>query len=84
MMDCKQAKSKFSTYLDGAVSGHEMRAISAHLDSCSPCKTNYLSLQRTQALLSSIGTRKAPRDLQLRLKVMFSVLLIYTRPDLLE
>jgi len=69
VMDCKQAKSMFSTYLDGAVSGHEMRAISAHLENCGPCHSNYLSLQRTQALLSSIGTRKAPSDLQLRLKI---------------
>jgi len=68
-MDCKQAKSMFSTYLDGAVSGHEMRAISTHIESCGPCHTNYLSLQRTQALLSSIGTRKAPSDLPLRLKI---------------
>src|SRR5215469_7449810 len=68
-MDCKQAKSKFSTYLDGAVSGHEMRAISAHLDGCGDCHTSYLSLQRTQTLLSSIGTRKAPSDLPLRLKI---------------
>jgi anti-sigma factor RsiW len=68
-MDCKQAKSKFSPYLDGAVSGHEMRAISAHLEGCGQCHSNYLSLQRTQALLSSIGTRKAPGDLPLRLKI---------------
>ena len=69
MMDCKQAKSKFSTYLDGAVSGHEMRDISAHLEGCGDCHTGYLSLQRTQTLLSSIGTRKAPSDLPLRLKI---------------
>lgn len=68
-MDCKQAKSMFSTYLDGAVSGHEMRAISAHLESCGSCHTNYLALQRTQALLSSLGSRKAPSDLPLRLKL---------------
>jgi len=68
-MDCKQAKSMFSTYLDGAVSGHEMRAISLHMEKCGDCHTSYLSLQRTQALLSSLGTRKAPSDLPLRLKV---------------
>lgn len=68
-MDCKQAKSMFSTYLDGAVSGQEMRAISAHLEGCGSCHANYLSLQRTQALLSSLGTRKAPSDLRLRLKI---------------
>jgi hypothetical protein len=68
-MDCKQAKSKFSSYLDGAVSGHEMRDISAHLESCGACHCNYLSLQRTQALLSSLGKRKAPQDLELRLRL---------------
>jgi anti-sigma factor RsiW len=68
-MDCKQAKSMFSTYLDGAVSGHQMRAISQHVESCVSCHANYRSLQRTQALLSSLGSRKAPRDLPLRLKL---------------
>jgi len=68
-MDCKQAKSMFSTYLDGAVSGHEMCAISTHLEGCGACQSSYRSLQRTQALLSSLGTRRAPRDLQLRLKI---------------
>jgi anti-sigma factor RsiW len=68
-MDCKQAKSMFSIYLDGAVSGHEMRAISAHLEGCGTCHTSYLSLQRTQTLLSSLGSRKAPSDLPLRLKL---------------
>ena len=68
-MDCKQAKSMFSIYLDGAVSGHEMRAISAHLEGCGTCHNSYLSLQRTQTLLSSLGSRKAPSDLPLRLKL---------------
>ena len=68
-MDCKQAKSLFSIYLDGAVSGHEMRAISAHLENCDPCHASYVSLQRTQALLSSLGSRKAPSDLPLRLQL---------------
>jgi len=68
-MDCKQAKSLFSTYLDGAVSGHAMRDISAHLEKCGSCHTSYISLKRTQALLSSLGSRKAPSDLPLRLKL---------------
>ena len=66
-MDCKQAKSMFSSYLDGAVSGHEMRAVATHLESCGSCHAGYLSLQRTQALLSSLKARKAPKDLELRL-----------------
>ena len=68
-MDCKQAKSMFSAYLDGAVGGHEMRAISEHLEGCGACHNGYLSLQRTQALLSSLAPRKAPKDLALRLRI---------------
>jgi anti-sigma factor RsiW len=68
-MDCNRAKSMFSSYLDGAVSGQEMHAVSAHVNTCEDCCQNYRSLQRTQALLSSLGTRKAPRDLELRLRV---------------
>ncbi len=68
-MDCNRAKSMFSSYLDGAVSGQEMHAVSAHVNTCADCRQNYRSLQRTQALLSSLGTRKAPRDLELRLRV---------------
>ncbi|MBV9073030.1 MAG: zf-HC2 domain-containing protein [Acidobacteria bacterium] len=68
-MDCKQAKSMFSSYLDGAMNGQEMRSIAAHLEKCGMCQSGYLSLQRTQGLLSSLGTRKAPADLQLRLRV---------------
>ena len=68
-MDCKQAKSMLSTYLDGGVSGQEMRAISEHLEGCGACHNGYLSLQRTQALLSSLAPRRAPKDLALRLKI---------------
>jgi anti-sigma factor RsiW len=69
-MDCKQAKSMLSSYLDGAVSGQEMRAISDHLDSCGACHNGYLSLERTRALLSSLAPRKAPKDLALRLRIL--------------
>src|SRR5579864_3247143 len=68
-MDCKQARSMFSAYLDGAVSGHEMHAVSGHLQGCGDCHSSYLSLQKTQALLSSLKSHKAPSDLPLRLKL---------------
>jgi anti-sigma factor RsiW len=59
----------FSSYLDGAMSGHEMRAIAGHLESCTACHSSYRSLQRTQTLLSSLPVRKAPADLALRLQI---------------
>jgi hypothetical protein len=62
----------FSPYLDGAVTGKQMRDISGHLESCSPCRQHYVSLRSTQRLLSQVGPRKAPPDLALNLRVAIS------------
>lgn len=71
-MKCIQAKSLFSSYLDGAVTGREMRELSEHLESCSDCHQEYTSLRQVQQLLSNMGPRKAPSDLALRLRVAIS------------
>jgi len=51
-MTCTQAKPLFSPYLDGAVTGTQMRDLSSHLESCHPCRKHYVSLRRTQQLLA--------------------------------
>jgi hypothetical protein len=71
-MTCSQAKPLFSPYLDGAVTGAEMHAISRHLQSCARCRHEYVSLQQTQQLLGQIGSRRAPADLALKLRVAIS------------
>jgi len=71
-MTCAQAKPLCSPYLDGAVTGKQMRDISGHLESCSPCRQHYVSLRSTQRLLSQVGPRKAPPDLALNLRVAIS------------
>jgi hypothetical protein len=71
-MTCAQAKPLFSPYLDGAVTGKQMRDLSYHLDSCDPCRQHYISLRRTQQLMSRVGPRKAPADLALKLQVAIS------------
>jgi len=71
-MKCAQAKSLFSPYLDGAVTGKQMRALSQHLETCAGCKQEYVSLHQTQQLLANIGCRKAPVDLALKLRVAIS------------
>ncbi len=71
-MTCAQAKPLFSPYLDGAVTGRQMRDLSTHLESCDPCRQRYVSLRRTQQLLSRVGPRKAPPDLALKLQVAIS------------
>lgn len=71
-MKCTQAKSLFSTYLDGAVTGLQMRAIGEHLEACPACAAEYAGLRQTQVLVASLGRKKAPADLALKLRVALS------------
>jgi len=71
-MRCSQAKSLFSPYLDGMLSGNQMLALGKHFDVCPRCQAEYDSLRRTQQLLASIGRRKAPDDLNLKLRLAVS------------
>lgn len=71
-MNCGEAKRLFSPYLDGQVSGTEMRALRRHMEECSRCEWKYAAVQRTQQLLAGLGSREAPADLALRLRVAIS------------
>jgi|SRR5215831_11460641 len=71
-MRCAQSKSLFSSYLDGAVTGTQMRALSEHMDECQSCRQEYLSLQQVQQLLGKMGPRRVPADASLKLRVALS------------
>jgi len=71
-MKCVQAKSLFSPYLDGALSGRQMHALCQHLAECGPCAREYAELRQTHQLLTGVGRKKAPADLALRLRVAIS------------
>src|SRR5262249_29424146 len=71
-MTCAQAWPLFSPYLDGAVTGKQMRELSQHMESCQRCRRHYVSLRQTQRLLARVGSRKAPPDLALKLRVAIS------------
>ncbi len=71
-MKCAEARSLFSQYMDGAVSGTQMRDLSQHIDECSSCRREYQLLVKTQNLLARVGRKKAPADLALRLRVAIS------------
>lgn len=71
-MNCAQAKSSFSPYLDGMLTGHEMHALSEHMETCADCAREYARLSHTQQLLTSVGKKKTPHDLTLKLRVMAS------------
>jgi len=71
-MTCAQARPLFSPYLDGAVTGKQMRELSQHIEACERCSRQYVSLRQTQHLLARVGPRKAPADLALKLRVAVS------------
>ena len=71
-MKCHEIRGLFSPYLDGRVSGSEMRALTRHVEQCSGCEREFAAMQRTQQLLSGLGTKKAPADLALKLRVAIS------------
>ncbi len=72
MLNCTQATGLLSPYLDGVVSGTEMRALQEHLDGCPACMREYKELRQTQQLLMSVGRIKEPADLGLRLRLAIS------------
>jgi predicted anti-sigma-YlaC factor YlaD len=51
-MRCTEARPLFSSYLDGAVSGAEMRHVSGHLRECAECQTDYASLENARSIVS--------------------------------
>jgi hypothetical protein len=71
-MNCGEAKRLFSPYLDGQVSGKEMRAVNRHIQQCPRCSREFASIEDTQQLLLRLGPKKAPADLALKLRVAIS------------
>jgi len=69
---CAEAKGLLSPYLDGAVTGTEMRALQEHLEQCAKCMQEYRSLRLTQQMLTSMGRVKEPADLGLKLRLAIS------------
>jgi len=71
-MTCQPVREMFSAYLDGAVSGREMQAVSAHLETCGDCRAEFEALCSMQQMLAQVGPMKAPDDLGLRLRLAIS------------
>ena len=71
-MNCAETKRLFSPYLDGRVSGSEMRALTRHVAQCTGCEREYAAMQRTQQLLAGLGPKRAPADLALKLRLAIS------------
>ena len=71
-MNCSQARSLFSPYLDGALNGRQMRDLGNHLAQCAACGQESALLADTQRAVNSLGRRQAPPELALKLRVALS------------
>jgi putative zinc finger protein len=71
-MRCTEARPLFSSYLDRVVSGTEMHEVSGHLEQCAECQQEYVLLENTRSLVSSLGRRQPPSDLALKIRVALS------------
>jgi hypothetical protein len=80
---CAEIQACFSSYLDGAISGHEMLEISRHIEGaensageraegCKDCAREFAAWRLTQNTLGALGPAKAPADLSLRLRIAIS------------
>lgn len=65
---CAEARGAFSPYLDGALTGLEMRQVAAHLEACAGCAAEFEAWREMQAALGELGPAKAPADLQRQLR----------------
>jgi len=81
---CVEIQACFSSYLDGAISGHEMLEISRHIEGCedttggnriagcNECARELDAWRLTQDAVSALGPAKAPADLGLKLRLAIS------------
>ena len=80
---CAEIQACFSSYLDGAISGHEMLEISRHIDGaenaagkrtegCRECARELAAWRLSQNALATLGPAKAPADLSLKLRIAIS------------
>lgn len=66
--ECADVRSVFSAYLDGAISGVDMAAISGHLEGCHECSTDFKVWREVQQSLGELGPAQPPARLQSRLR----------------
>jgi hypothetical protein len=80
---CAEIQACFSSYLDGAISGHKMLEISRHIEGvdsangehtsgCKDCARELTAWRLSQSAVAALGPAKAPADLSLKLRIAIS------------
>ena len=72
MKGCNEVLASLTEYLDGRMTGHEMQAVDAHLDSCGDCAREFEAQRAVPAWLAWLGPVLEPADLPLRIRVAVS------------
>ena len=65
---CEQTRAGFSAYLDGALDGHSMAQLAAHLRECTDCDFEFEAWRHLQSALGELGPAQPPAELQARLR----------------
>ncbi len=65
---CAHTRAGFSAYLDGALDGHSMAQLAAHLRACDGCATEFEAWRTMQTALAAIGPASLPTELQAQLR----------------
>jgi len=61
---CETMREGFSAYLDGAMSGVEMAALSDHMEQCGGCTEEFAAWRHVQSALGELGPAHPPQRLQ--------------------
>jgi anti-sigma factor RsiW len=79
LKSCKEIQACFSSYLDGAISGHEMLEIARHIEGgenstggCEVCARELAAWRMTQNAVAALRPVKAPAELPLKLRIAIS------------
>jgi hypothetical protein len=83
LKSCTEVQARFSSYLDGAISGHEMLEIARHIEGaedatgvrvegCAACARELAAWRLTQNAIAALRPAKAPADLALKLRIAVS------------
>ena len=65
---CQQCRASFSAYLDGALDGHSMAQLAAHMRECPGCDAEFVAWRSLQSALVELGPAQLPVGLQAQLR----------------
>jgi anti-sigma factor RsiW len=72
MNGCSAMQASFTEFLDGRLTGREMQRVTAHIERCRDCSSEWEALRQMQASLALLGPVKEPEDLLLKVRVAVS------------